>query len=171
MVVTTGHYELSWYSEDVAGQYYRCDNLKYPVYNAIIILVPNRMCFFSSAAFSCGLWLPLQSSKIPFGLWPRYAHFLFTLPSNPLQPRQSIFSAVLLFSLFLPLKPSVWISHSSLVHHFVMSIPPYSQPFHKRYKVCCFQYNLRLIICSYFRYFFFFFHATWISYHPPFRIL
>ena len=86
------HYEWSWCSKDVDGQYHRSDNLKYLVFNVIIILVRDHECFFSIAPVRCGPPLPIQSSKIPFGLWPLCAHFLFPLPSNPLQPRQSSLS-------------------------------------------------------------------------------
>ena len=108
--------------------------------------------------------MSLQKKKtpyIPFGPCPFCAHFLFTLPSNPLQTRQSIFPAIFLFSLLLPLELSLFISHSSLVHPFIMSILSYFERLYKLYFVCCLQYNPSFLIWSYFI-FFFSFHATWI---------
>jgi hypothetical protein len=127
----------------------------------IIIPVSNHVRFFLTATLYCGPWLLVQSPTIPFGLWPMCAHFLFTLPSNPLQLRPSIYSVVFLFSLLLPLKLPLFISHSSLVHPFIISIRSYSQRLYTLHSVCCLLYNLRLLICSYFISLFFF-HATWI---------
>ena len=67
----------------------------------------NFNCFFWSATPSCVPWLPIQSSCIPYSLWPLSSSCLFSLLFKLLQSRVPIFYVVFLASLFLP----VWLLH------------------------------------------------------------
>ena len=94
-------------------------------------IVPKHSKFFSfakdlfvsfwSATVRCGSDIPAQ---IPSGVWSLCANFLFPLSSNPLQPHQSIFSVVFLYSMFFPRSGCHYLFwHSLDFHNFNMSTP------------------------------------------------
>ena len=77
---------------------------------------------FSATAIRCGNWLPIRSSSVTTGLWPRHGHFISPLSSD-LQLRQRIFHSLPLFTVHSTLAVSTCFNIPSL---FILATPiPY----------------------------------------------
>ena len=76
----------------------------------------------SCIAVRCGPRLPTQSSSSLSSLWPPYANCLLHLSPDPLQPHQSFFSALFLFSSFLQSDSH---NFSDILQIFILSIRLY----------------------------------------------